>query len=162
IHKRLVALNIVTVFISFRALPEITFLGNILFNNQRQMPNNYVQRLSTLYLPGMTVSDPVITQMMDVRTQVQDRLNRGVINAGGKLIFQWSKECPWMFIFQDCGIPNDRNQCTLCKKPIRAQRYNVLIERDPPQIKMPIAEGLQRINQHIDRYNQIVRLGYHN
>jgi hypothetical protein len=110
----------------------------------------------------MIVSDPVITQMMDVRTQVQDRLNRGVIHDGGKFIFQCSRDCPWMFIFQDCGIPNDRNQCTLCKKPIGAQRYNVLIERDPPQIRMPIAEGLQIINQRIDQYNQNVRFGYHN
>jgi hypothetical protein len=126
------------------------------------MPNNYAQHLSTLCLPGMTVSDPVITQMMDVRTQVQDRLNRGVIHDGGKFIFQCSEQCPWMFIFHDCGVPNDRNLCVLCKKPIGAQRYNVLIERDPPQIRMSIAEGLQKIGRHIDRYNQTVRLGYHN
>jgi hypothetical protein len=68
------------------------------------MPTNYVQHLSTLCLPGMTVSDPVIAQMMDVRAQVQDRMNRGVIHEGGK------------FIFHDCDIPNDRNLCVLCKK----------------------------------------------
>jgi hypothetical protein len=162
IHQRLVALHIVVVFISFKSIPEITFLGNILFNNQRQMPTSYVQHLSTICLPGMTVSDPVINQMMDVRTQVQDRLNRGVIHDGGKFIFQCSRECPWMFYFQDCGVPNDRNLCTLCKKPIGAQRYNVLIERDPPQIRIPINEGLQIINPHVDRYNRTVRLGYHN
>ncbi|CAF3944692.1 unnamed protein product, partial [Rotaria sordida] len=150
IHKRLVALNIVAVFISFKSLPEITCLGNILFNNQRQMPNSYVQHLSTLCLPGMAVSDPVITQMMDVRTQVQDRLNRGMIHDGEKFIFQCSRECPWMFYFQDCGIPNDRNLCTLCKKPIGAERYNVLIQRDPPQIKMSIAEGFKVIDQYIN------------
>ncbi|CAF5120810.1 unnamed protein product, partial [Rotaria sp. Silwood1] len=43
IHKRLLALNIVAVFISFKAQSAITLLGNILFNNQRQMPINYVQ-----------------------------------------------------------------------------------------------------------------------
>ncbi|CAF0975366.1 unnamed protein product [Rotaria sordida] len=150
IHKRLIALNIVAVFISFKSLPEITCLGNILFNNQRQMPNSYVQHLSTLCLPGMAVSDPVITQIMDVRTQVQDRLNRGMIYDGGKFIFQCSRECPWIFYFQDCGIPNDRNLCTLCKKPIGAERYNVLIQRDPPQIKMSIAEGFKVIDQYIN------------
>ncbi|CAF3907546.1 unnamed protein product, partial [Rotaria sp. Silwood2] len=162
IHKRLVALNIVAVFISLKSLPEITCLGNILFNNQRQIPNNYIQHLSSLCLPGMTVSDSVVTQMMDVRTQVQDRLNRGIIHDGGKFIFQCSRECPWMFYFQDCGIPNDRNICTLCKKPIGAERYNVLIQRDPPQIKMSIAEGFQIIDQHLNRYNQTIHLGYHN
>ena len=162
IHKRLIALNIVAVFISFKSITEITFLGNILFNNQRQMPNNYIQHLSTLCLPGMTISDPVITQMMDVRTQIQDRLNRGVMHPGGSFIYQCSQECPWMFYFQDCGVPNDRNICPLCKKPIGAQRYNFLIERDPPQIKIPVAAGLKLINQHIDRFNQTVRFGYHN
>ncbi|UJR16715.1 hypothetical protein I4U23_003615, partial [Adineta vaga] len=162
IHKRLIALNIMAIFISLRSQKDITVLGNILFNNQRQMPNNYAQHLSTICLPGMTVSDPVITQMMDVRTQVQDRLNRGVIAAGGRFIFQCSMDCPWVFIFQDCGVPNDRNTCPLCKKPIGAERYNILVQRDPPQIQMPIDEGLRVINQHIDRYNQAARFGYHN
>ena len=162
IHKRLIALNIVAVFISFRSVAEITLLGNILFNNQRQMPNNYVEHLSSICLLGMTVSDPMIMQMMDVRAQAQDRLDRGVIHDGGKFIFQCSKNCPWVFIFQDCGVPNDRNLCHLCKKPIGAQRYGVLIKRDPPQIQIPIVQGLQMISQHIDRYNQTVRRGYQN
>ncbi|CAF3712950.1 unnamed protein product [Rotaria sp. Silwood1] len=162
IHQRLIALNIVAFFISLKSLPEITYLGNILFNNQRQMPNNYGEHLSTVCLPGMIISDPAITQMMDVRTQIQDRLNRGVIHAAGKYIFQCSRDCPWMFYFQDCGVPNDRNKCSLCKKPIGAERYNVLIQRDPPQIQMSVDEGLRVINQYIDRYNQKARLGYHN
>ncbi|CAM2726708.1 unnamed protein product [Rotaria socialis] len=162
IHKRLVALNIVAFFISLKSLPEITYLGNILFTNQRQMPNNYGAHLSTVCLPGMTISDPIITQMIDVRTQIQDRLNRGVIHAGGKYIFQCSRDCPWMFYFQDCGLPNDRNTCSLCKKPIGAERHNVLIQRDPPQIQMSIDEGFRAINQYIDRYNMTARLGYHN
>ncbi|CAF1490875.1 unnamed protein product, partial [Adineta ricciae] len=162
IHKRLMALNIVAVFISFRSLSEITLLGSILFNQQRQMPTSYIQHLSNVCLPGMTVCDPAITQMMDVRTQVQDRLERGVIHPGGRFIFQCSKECLWIFIFQNCGVPNDRHICPLCGKPIGAERYNVLIQRDPPQIKMPIDEGLRLINQHIDEYNRTTRLGYHN
>ncbi|CAF4177970.1 unnamed protein product, partial [Rotaria sordida] len=162
IHKRLVALNIVAFFISLKSLPEITYLGSILFNHQRQMPNHYGEHLSTVCLPGMTISDPVITQMIDVRTQIQDRLNRGVMHAGGKFIFQCSRDCPWMFYFQDCGVPNDRHTCSLCKKPIGAERYNVLIQRDPPQIRMSTDEGLRVINQYIDRYNMTARLGYHN
>ncbi|CAF1340047.1 unnamed protein product [Adineta steineri] len=162
IHKRLIALNITAVFISMKSLPEISFLGNILFNNQRQIPDNYVQHFSIICLPSMTVSDPVITQMMDVRTQIQDRVNRGVIHAGGKFIFQCSKDCLWMFYFQDCGVPNDRNICPLCKKPIGAERYNVLIKRDPPQIGMTIDEGLHIINQRINQYNHTARIGYHN
>ena len=67
-----------------------------------------------------------------------------------------------MFIFHDCGVPNDRHICPLCHKPIGAAQYNVLIERNPPQIRMAIGEGLQMINQFIERYNQKVRLGYHN
>ncbi|CAM4829130.1 unnamed protein product [Rotaria magnacalcarata] len=162
IHKRLVALNIVAFFISLKSLPEITYLGNILFTNQRQMPNNYGAHLSTVCLPGMTSSDPVIAQMIDVRTQIQDRLNRGVIHAGGKYIFQCSRDCPWVFYFQDCGVPNDRNTCSLCKKPIGAERYNVLIQRNPPQIQMSTDEGFRVINQYVDRYNITARLGYHN
>ncbi|CAF4298072.1 unnamed protein product, partial [Rotaria sp. Silwood2] len=162
IHKRLVVLIVVAFFISLKSLPEITYLGNILFNNQRQKPNNYGEHLSTVCLPSMIISDPVITQMMDVRTQIQDRLKRGVIHAGGKFIFQCSRDCPWMFYFQDCGVPNDRNICSLCKKPIGAERYNVLIQRDPPQISMSIDEGLRIINQYIDQYNTTARFGYHN
>ncbi|CAF4684024.1 unnamed protein product, partial [Rotaria magnacalcarata] len=66
------------------------------------------------------------------------------------------------FYFQDCGLPNDRNTCSLCKKPIGAERHNVLIQRDPPQIQMSIDEGFRVINQYIDRYNMTARLGYHN
>lgn len=162
IHQRLLALSIVAVFVSFKSRREITFFANILFNEQRQMPNNYLQHLSAICLPGLTVSDPVITQMIDVRAQAQDRLKRGVIHAGGRFIFQCARDCLWMFIFHDCGVPNDRNVCPICRKPIGAARYNVLIERDPPQIQRPIEEGLRIINEHIDRFNRTARLGYHN
>jgi len=162
IHQRFVALNIIAVLISFRALPQQTLLSNLLFNNTKQMPNNYLQHISNICQPGLTVSDPVIAQMIDVRDQVRDRLNRGVIHAGGKFIFQCSENCPWVFIFHDCGVPNDRFICVLCKKPIGAQGYNVLIKRNPPQIQMPIDKGLKMIDQRIEEYNRNVRVGYHN
>ncbi|CAF1355920.1 unnamed protein product, partial [Adineta ricciae] len=84
IHKRLLALNVVAVFLSFKIHRKITFFEHLLFNEQRQVPNNYLQHLSSMCLPGLTISDPVITQMIDVRTQVQDRLKRGIVHAGGK------------------------------------------------------------------------------
>jgi hypothetical protein len=162
LQKRLVALNIVAVFISLKSLKEMALLENLFLNNRRQFPNNYIQHLSSIAVPGLNISDPIVTQMIDVRTQIKDRLNRGVIHSGGKFIFQCSQDCLWMFYFEDCGVPNDRKICPLCKKPIGAQRYGALIERNPPQIKMPIDEGFKKIDEYINRYNKTVRLGYHN
>ena len=162
IHKRLISLKIIAVLISFRSSEEITLLANLLFDNHREMPKNYLQHLSTICLPGLIISDPIITQMIDVRIEAEDRLSRGIVHDGGKFLFQCSKDCSWVFIFHNCGVPNDRSICPLCKKPIGAERYNVLIQRNPPQIQMPINQGLQMIREHIDRYNQTVRFGYHN
>ncbi len=161
IHMRLLALNITAIFLSFKSLSTITLLGSILFNSERQIPASIIQHMSTICLPGLTISDPLITQMINVRAQVQEYLNQNKIHDAEKFIFQCSDKCLWTFNFQDCSAPNDENICPLCEKPIGVEQYNVLIERSLPQIRMPIAEGLERINQHIDQYNRTARFGYH-
>ncbi|CAF2688702.1 unnamed protein product [Rotaria sp. Silwood2] len=162
IHKRLLALNIVAIFISSKSYSKSTLLSNILFDNQRQMPTSYVQHLSNICLPGLTISNMIISQMMYVRTRVQERLNQGAYTVEyGKFIYQCSEECPWMFFFEECGAPVGRSICSLCQKDIGAQSYDNLIVRDPPQLRIPIPEGFKKIDNYINQENQTVRLGYH-
>ena len=162
IHKRLVSLNIIAVLISNRSSTEMTLLANLLFDNRQEMPKNYRQHLSTICLLGLTINDPVITQMIDVHMEAEDRLSREIVHDGGKFLFQCSKDCPWVYIFHNCGVPNDQSICPLCKKDIGAIEYNILIQRNPPQIQMPIKQGLQMIRNRIQEYNQTVRFGYFN
>ncbi|CAF1188642.1 unnamed protein product [Rotaria sp. Silwood1] len=158
IHKRLLALNIIAVLISLKSQRQMSLFGSFLFNDQREIPTDFIQHISNLYLPGLMISNPVITQMIHVRAQVQDHLKRGVIHDGENFIVKCSRECPWIFYLQDCNIRNDPNICPQCRKPIGITENNVLIERDPPQIQMSIDETFQMI----DQYNKIARLGYHN
>ncbi|CAF2688718.1 unnamed protein product [Rotaria sp. Silwood2] len=158
IHKRLLALNIVAVFISFRAQPDITLLGNILFDNQRRMPSSYVQHLSTICLPGLTINSTIVSQMMYVCAQVQDRINRCVIFRDyEKFIYQCSEECSWMFFSEEYSVPTSNTVCPLCQKKI-----GVLIKRSPPQLQLSIPEALQKIDKYINQENQTTRFGYHN
>ncbi|CAF1219524.1 unnamed protein product, partial [Didymodactylos carnosus] len=162
LYRRLLALNIVAVCLSTKGCPKATYLGTLLFDQNQHMPQNYVNHIQSICLMGMISSDPVVTQMIDVRTQIQDRLNRNLIHIGGMFVFQCSRDCHWMFYFEDCGIPNDKQQCPLCKKDIGAFRYNQLIQRDPPQIQMNLQDGFRTIEQYMKTYNSVLRLGYHN
>ncbi|CAF4419783.1 unnamed protein product [Rotaria socialis] len=162
IHRRLLALNIVAVFISARSYSTITLLGNFLFNRQRQMPTSYVQHLSSICLPGLTTSNIIASQMMYVRTRVQERLDQDAYSVEyGKFIFQCSEECPWMFFFEECGAPVVKSVCSLCQKAIGAEKYNALIARDPPQLRIPIPEAFKKIDEYIKKENEATRLGYH-
>ncbi|CAF4621605.1 unnamed protein product, partial [Rotaria socialis] len=162
IHRRLLALNIVAVFISARSYSTITLLGNFLFNRQRQMPTSYIQHLSSICLPGLTTSNIIASQMMYVRTRVQERLDQDAYFVEyGKFIFQCSEECPWMFFFEECGAPVGKSVCSLCQKAIGAEKYNVLIARDPPQLRIPIPEAFRKIDEYIKKENDATRLGYH-
>jgi hypothetical protein len=67
-----------------------------------------------------------------------------------------------MFYFENCGNPVDRSRCPLCKKEIGAQTYNVLVVRDPPQIRWTIDEAFRNIEQYLDEFNRCVRLEYCN
>ena len=162
LHCRLLALNITIFCLSTRALPKSTYLGSLLFNNQRQMPVSYAKHIQSICLLGFVFGDPVATQMLDVRTRIQERLNARQIVRENSFIYQCSQECKWMFYFEDCGVPNSRSRCPLCKKDIGAQQYGVLIARQPPQIQMTIDQGFQTINQYLDAFNRQVRLGYYN
>jgi hypothetical protein len=127
------------------------------------MPQDHVDHIQTsICLPGLLTSNPVITQMIEVRTTVQERLDQGHIYQQGKHVYRCSNDCFWMFYFLNCGVPVDRSQCPLCQKDIGAAQYGVLIERNPPQIRMTIDEGFQFINNYIEQYNKIPRFGYHN
>ncbi len=163
LHQRLIALNIIALLLSYKTLPYISYLSTLLFDGNLKMPKNYTDHLqSSVCLPGLISSNPIITQMIDVRTTVKERLDQGQIHTQGKYVFQCSKDCLWMFYFINCGIPVDRSQCPLCKKDIGAEKYGILIKRNPPQIQMTIDEGFQFINNYIEEYNKIPRYGYHN
>ncbi|CAF1047818.1 unnamed protein product [Rotaria sordida] len=69
-------------------------LGNLLFNDQRGIPTEYVRHISSIWLSGLMIGDGVTIQMMHVRTKVQDRLKRGLIHDGEKVIVQYSQACP--------------------------------------------------------------------
>ncbi|CAM4807621.1 unnamed protein product [Rotaria magnacalcarata] len=100
--------------------------------------------------------------MMYVRTRVQERLDQGAYFVDyGKFIFQCSEECPWMFFFEECGAPVGKSVCSLCQKAIGAEKYNVLIARDPPQLRIPIPEAFKKIDAYIKEENEAARLGYH-
>ncbi|UJR36511.1 hypothetical protein I4U23_029232 [Adineta vaga] len=163
VHQRLVALNIIALLFSYKTLSYTSYLSTLLFDGNLKMPENYTNHLqSSVCLPGLLSSNPIISQMIDVRTTVKERLEQGQIHEPGKYVFRCSKDCDWMFFFINCGVPVDHSQCPLCKKQIGAEQYGVLIERDPPQIRMSIEEGFQFINDYIDEYNKIPRYGYHN
>jgi hypothetical protein len=163
LHQRLVALNIIALLLSYKTLRYTSYLSSLLFDGNLKMPPDYTNHLqSSVCLPGLLSSNPIITQMIDVRTTVKERLDHGQIHKQGQYVFQCSKDCLWMFYFVDCGVPVDRSQCPLCKKDIGAEQYGVLIERNPPQIRMSIEEGFEFINNYIEKYNKIPRYGYHN
>ena len=162
LYCRLIALTIVAVCLSTKACPKTTYLGGLLFDQNQHMPKNYVNHIQSLCLIGMISRDPVVTQMIDVRTQIQDRLNKQSIHPGGMFIFQCCHDCHWMFYFENCGIPNESRKCPLCNRDIGAYQYNQLIQRNPPQIRMSIQDGLQKIEQYMKNYNSELRLGYHN
>ncbi|CAF4479211.1 unnamed protein product [Rotaria sp. Silwood2] len=162
VHQRLVVLNIAVYLLSFKSLNYITYFGSLLFDDNRQMPNNYSERLQfSLCLPGLLSSDSAIKQMLDVRTRVKERLERGEIYPDAKFIYKCSEECPWTFYFEGCGRPASQSKCSLCKKDIGAAVYNKLIVRTPPQIAMPIDTGFQFIDNYIKKYNENDHFGYY-
>ncbi|CAF4420371.1 unnamed protein product, partial [Adineta steineri] len=79
-----------------------------------------------------------------------------------KFVYPCSEDCLWMYFFINCGVPVDHSQCPLCRRDIGAAQYAILIERNPPQIRLTIDEGFQFINNHIEQYNKIPRYGCHN
>ena len=162
LHQRLIALNMMVVCLSTRSLPQSTQLGTLLFNNHRRMPESYVHHIQSVCLLGFIINDPIATQMIDVKTRVQERLNVGQIQRQRSFLFQCSQECRWIFHFEDCGVPNSRSRCPLCKKDIGAERYAVLIARNPPQIQLTIDQGFQIIDEYLNAFNQQVRVGYYN
>ncbi|CAF1669397.1 unnamed protein product [Didymodactylos carnosus] len=96
VYQRILALNIVSLY--------TTYLSTFLFDKNLKMPENYTNYLQTsICLPDLSHNDPVIKQMIDVRTQVQERLRRSQISPKGKFIYQCSEECFWMFYFENCG-----------------------------------------------------------
>ncbi|CAF0809248.1 unnamed protein product [Rotaria sordida] len=162
-HQRLIALNIIALLLSLKTLRQTSYLSSLLFDENLKMPQNYTTYLqSSICLPGLISSNPIITQMIDVRTTVKERLDRGQIHEPGKFVFQCSKDCYYMFYFFNCGVPVDRSKCPLCNRDIGAAQYGILIEREPPQIRMSIDEGFQFINNYIEQYNKEPRYGYHN
>ncbi|CAF1398652.1 unnamed protein product, partial [Rotaria sordida] len=54
LHRRLLALNIVAIFLSFKAYKNSTFLSSILFDERLKMPKNYVEHLeNSICLPSL-------------------------------------------------------------------------------------------------------------
>ncbi|CAF1092976.1 unnamed protein product [Adineta steineri] len=163
VHQRLVVLNIIALLLSLKTSQYTSHLSSLLFDGNLKMPENYTEHLqSSVCLPGLLSSSPIITQMIDVRTTVKERLDQGQIHEPGKFVYRCSEDCLWMYFFINCGVPVDHSQCPLCRRDIGAAQYGILIERNPPQIRLTIDEGFQFINNHIEQYNKIPRYGYHN
>ena len=161
VYQRILALNIVSLLLSFKALGYTTYLSSFFFDKNLQMPEDYTNYLQTsVCLPGFLPNDPIITQMIDVRIQVEERLRRNRISSRGRFIFKCSTDCHWMFYFENCGRANDKSQCPLCKKPIGAVKEGVLIERDPPQVQMTIEQAFDFITNYIEKFNQTISYGY--
>ncbi|CAF4915976.1 unnamed protein product [Rotaria sp. Silwood1] len=163
IHQRMVALNIIALLLSTKAIGQTTHLSTFLFDRQLKMPENYTDHIQqSVCLPGLMTNNPVVTQMIDVRTRVEERFRTKKIGIRGRFMFRCSNECLWMFHFENCGRANDRSICPLCRKEIGAITEGVLIERQPPQIQMSIEEGFEFIDKYINEFNQKIVYGYHN
>ncbi|CAF0841320.1 unnamed protein product [Didymodactylos carnosus] len=162
LHYRLMALNTFALFLSSKSTENNTCMNSLLFNQNRKMPNSYFQHLQSKALLGLCTDDPIVRQMKNVKSVVQERLDTGQIAPQGKHIYQCSINCFYMFYFENCGVPVDRAICPFCKQPIGASAYGVLIVRNPPQIEMSIENAFQQITQYVEQYNQKVRLGYYN
>ena len=163
VNQRLIVLNIAAFLLSFKALGHMTYFGSLLFNDQLETPENISERLeSSICLPGLLPSDMAIIKMIYVRTQVKERLERGEIYPDAKFVYKCSEACPFMYHFEGCGRPFERNKCELCGKDIGGQAYNQLLVRDPPQIQMKIEDGFQFIADYIKKDNEKYRFGYQN
>ncbi|CAF1519831.1 unnamed protein product [Adineta ricciae] len=57
LHRRLLALNITALFLSYKADKKFTFVNSILFNEHGEMPQNYEDHLQSIYLPGLIFDD---------------------------------------------------------------------------------------------------------
>ncbi|CAF4175411.1 unnamed protein product [Rotaria socialis] len=162
IQQRLLALHIFALILSFKARTSSNFLSSLLFDQNLKVPNNYNEYFQTsICIPGLRSDNPVITQMIDVRTQVQQRLKTiAPIWKEKQFIFKCSERCDWMFYFEDCGQPNSESTCPLCKAIIGGLRHTLHI-RNPPQIKMSIDEANVFITHFIEKHDRNIAFGYH-
>ncbi|CAF3271184.1 unnamed protein product [Rotaria sp. Silwood2] len=162
IQQRLLALHIFALILSFKARKSSTYLSSLLFDQNLKLPNNYNEYFQTsIFIPGLRSDNPIITQMIDVRTQVDLRLKTiPTIWKESQFIFKCSEYCNWMFYFENCGRPNSESTCPLCKAIIGGLRHQLRI-RDPPQIQMSIHQANEFITKFIDKYDQNTTFGYH-
>ncbi|CAF4182046.1 unnamed protein product [Didymodactylos carnosus] len=162
VHLRFIALNIYALLLSSKSARNSTYVNSLLYSPDRKMPADYHAHMMKRCLPGLNPNDSaIVTQMRRVKTGVQERLNKKQIMAAGKFIYQCSKNCYFMYYFEDCGMPRDRSSCPLCKCQIGSTQLHGLIQRNPPQIQMSIEEGFRAIDQYIAKYDQTNRHGYH-
>ncbi|CAF1433552.1 unnamed protein product [Adineta ricciae] len=61
-------------------------MSNIFFTNERQMPISYLDHIQSICLLGFVFGDPIVTQMLDVRTRIQERLDTHQIKIAVFLI----------------------------------------------------------------------------
>jgi hypothetical protein len=164
VHIRLVALNIFALHLAAKCTTNSTYMNSLLFDSNRKMPKNYAQHLLTRCLVGLQPdNNHIVSQMYRVKNEVQKRLNNQEIIPQGKFIYQCSKNCYFMYYFEDCGKPNDRSKCPVCKSDIGSVKRGTsqLIVRDPPQIQLSIVDGFRLIDNYINNYNQTNRYGYY-
>jgi hypothetical protein len=160
LQHRMLALNITALCLSTHALRNSTHLGTLLFNSLQKMPSSYVDHIQTICLLGFIISDSIATQMIDVRTRIQERLDTKRIHRQRSFIYRCSQTCQWMFYFENCGRPNDKSRCPLCKNEIGG--IGKLIVRNPPQIQLTIDQGFQEIAEYLDKFNHQLHLGCYN
>ncbi|CAF1555865.1 unnamed protein product [Didymodactylos carnosus] len=98
--------------------------------------------------------DPIVKQMEHVKKSVQERLDGKKISEQGKFIYQCSKNCSYMYYFENCGMANDRSKCQLCGLDIGVTALNQLIKRDSPQIQLSINNAFEQIDQYFLEYEK--------
>jgi hypothetical protein len=158
---RIVILNIFALTLSFKSFDNSNWINTILFDTNFQMPTNYFEHLQTLCLFGLIDNNRIKSNMKYVQKSIKQRLNSGHLSAAGRYIYQCSEYCLYLYHFSHCGIPNQKSVCPFCQKEIGSSKYGVLLDRNPPQIKMTIEEGLQLIKEYIDKCNRENKLGYY-
>ncbi|CAF4279596.1 unnamed protein product [Rotaria sp. Silwood2] len=164
IHIRLVALNIFALQLASKCTKNSTVMNSLLFDIDHKMPKDYAKHLMTRCLVGLQPNNNhIMIQMQRVKNEVQKRLNNREINEYGKFIYQCSKNCYFMYYFENCGRPNDRSKCPLCKNDVGSVKRgsSQLLVRDPPQIQLSITSGFQLIDDYIKHYNETNRYGYY-
>jgi len=159
IYQKLVALNTMIVFIA-QQFTNSGF-GSILFENKNYIPE-LGKHLEKKCLFGQLENTFIVSNMIDVKINIEKRLRQRQIFADAQFIYKCSTKCDYLYYFEGCGRPIEKSTCRICESEIGASSYNVLLLRNNglEQMKMPIPEGIKYIDDYIKKFESKERKGY--